>query len=258
MSAMAGLEAHRQESIARALDLGPDADKEELVTAITGLVDVFVDVVAEKDRLRERVDELEGRVDDAEDRLDDVEFQEQDNDAHLDAIGRKLDAIDDRLDDLEAHREELATATDPNGAGDGGGETSAGNRASEGVTPETPLEQVVALPEHLADGELTANQQRARFVAADVWDYTTDVPAGRTIQAGDLSKVLRAGTDCRGHSQTVDRVIRLLDDLGGDDVEVVERRGQRRVVFTEALCRRLRRLTTRRDSNHGVVTGATG
>ena len=255
-SAIAGLEAHRQESIARALDLGPDADKEELVTAITGLVDVFADVVAERDQLRERIDEIEGRVDDAEDRLDDVEFQIQDNDAHLDAIGRKLDAIDDRLDELEAHREERATATDPNGAG--GGETSPGNRASEGVTTETPLEQVVALPEHLADGELTANQQRARFVAADVWDYTTDVPAGRTIQAGDLSKVLRAGTDCRGHSQTVDRVIRLLDDLGGDEVEVVERRGQRRVVFTEALCRRLKRLTTRRDSNHDVVTGATG
>jgi len=272
MSAKSGLEAHEHESTVRSIAPGSDADKEELATAVTELVDVFADVVAESrelaaenDRLRERVAELEAAQEEATAKTDGMEAQVDDHEQRLEALGRGISAANDRLADLEA-----ATPTDPqarSGTPEHDAETAHGEGATNGtatagndsaVAPETPLEQVVALPEHLADGELTANQQRARFVAADVWDYTTNVPAGRTIQAGDLSKVLRAGTDCRGHSQTVDRVIRLLDDLGVDEVEVVERRGQRRVVFSEPLCRRLRRLTARRDSSHDVVTGATG
>jgi hypothetical protein len=40
----------------------------------------------------------------------------------------------------------------------------------------------------------------------------------------------------------VSRVIEFLNDLGGDGVEVVERRGERRVVFDEDAARRLQEL----------------
>lgn len=123
------------------------------------------------------------------------------------------------------------------------------------VTPQTPLEQTVGLPEDMVSNE-SANVQRAVFIASDVQDYTTSVPAGRAITSGELRRVLKAGTDCNGHSQTVDRVITVLDDLGGDDVKVVKRRGERRIVFDEELCHRLKELSQdERDANHGVVSG---
>jgi hypothetical protein len=94
----------------------------------------------------------------------------------------------------------------------------------------------------MATSELTANQERARFVAKDVVEYTRSVPAGRAIKSSEIATVLRAGTDCKGRSQTVSRVIEFLNDLGGDGVEVVERRGERRVIFDDHAAHRLQEL----------------
>jgi len=45
--------------------------------------------------------------------------------------------------------------------------------------------------------------------------------------------------------------------MGGDDIQVVERRGERRIVFTEAICRRLDKIGASKPpaSGHTVVTG---
>lgn len=110
------------------------------------------------------------------------------------------------------------------------------------------------MPEHLVDKSLTANQERARFVARDAYQYTRSVPAGRVIRASELRTVLTAKEEGEVHTETVDRVIRLLDDLGGDHVEVKQPQGQERVlVFADELVKRIVAWSNHTDV---IVTGA--
>ena len=218
-----------------------DADLDSPVEdAVTTLADTAL-------QLTERVRDLEDRVGDVEDTTEDLEDRAEDAGEHREMLAKDLAGTQSRVADLE----------DGTSGDKGGGSDTETPAPDTSVTPETALEDVTALPEHVAEESLSANQSRARFVARDVAEYTKSVPAGRALTAGDLSTVLRAGTDCRGHSQTVDRVIRLLDDLGGEDVRVVETQGQRRVVFTEDCARRLARLSESQshsgDSERGVT-----
>jgi hypothetical protein len=95
---------------------------------------------------------------------------------------------------------------------------------------ETPLERICALPEHVADRELTANQERARFIARDVRDYAEKAPAGLVIDSRAIKRVLTAAEGKRPHTQTVARVMDFLDDLGKEDVQQKKRRGKKFVV----------------------------
>ncbi|WP_336365173.1 hypothetical protein [Halalkalicoccus salilacus] len=52
---------------------------------------------------------------------------------------------------------------------------------------ETPLERICALPEHVADRELTTNQERARFIARDVCDYAEKAPLASSLIAEQSS-----------------------------------------------------------------------
>jgi len=118
--------------------------------------------------------------------------------------------------------------------------------------PETPLEEVVQLPEHLAEENLSANQQRARFVARDIHEYARSVPAGRVIKSSELRRVLTAGEESSVHTETVSRVIGFLTDLGKDDVKIRETQaGERVVVFTEEI---VKRIVAFHNANHGVVS----
>jgi uncharacterized coiled-coil protein SlyX len=188
--------------------------------------------------LLSRVEELEDVV---EEQADTIEELEQDRDRQAKELAenrQRIAELEDRLSDDDPHTSEGEDA-----------------HADGCVTPQTPLEQTVGLPDDMASNE-SANVQRAVFIASDVQDYTTSVPAGRAITSGELRRVLKAGTDCNGHSQTVDRVITVLDDMGQDAVKVVKRRGERRIVFDEELCHRLRELSQdERNANHGVVSG---
>jgi hypothetical protein len=76
-------------------------------------------------------------------------------------------------------------------------------------------------------------------------NYTQSIPAGRRITAGQITLVLRAETDCRGHSQTVNRVIDFFNDFGEDQVSVKKRRGKRIVVFDDNLVNRIERPSSR-------------
>jgi hypothetical protein len=117
--------------------------------------------------------------------------------------------------------------------------------------PETPLEEIIRVPEHSVQEHLRANHQRARFVAKDVHEYTRSVPAGRVIKSSELRRVLSASEEGAIHTQTVSRVIERLDDLGKESARVREtQEGERVVVFTDDFVKRVVAFHT---SNHIVV-----
>jgi hypothetical protein len=206
------------------------------------------------EQLANRVAELEAIV---EEQSDTIEQQQETIEEQADRIDeleetgkqerRRTAKVRGQLKSDVAEIEDRLDSSNPEGPH--GEDTS----ADAHTRPETSLEQTTALPEEMVEEE-SANVQRAVFIARDVSDYTTSVPAGRAITSGELRRVLRAGTDCNGHSQTVDRVIQVLDDLGGEGTKVVERRNERRVVFTDDLCQRLGEIT-QQDTNHDVVIG---
>jgi cell division septum initiation protein DivIVA len=104
---------------------------------------------------------------------------------------------------------------------------------------KTPLERICALPEHVADRELTANQERARFIARDVRDYAEKAPAGLVIDSRAIKRVLTASEGKRPHTQTVARVMSFLDELGKEDVQQKKRRGKKFVVVDPEAADRL-------------------
>jgi hypothetical protein len=95
----------------------------------------------------------------------------------------------------------------------------------------TPLERICGLPEHVADRELTTNQERARFIARDVRDYTEKAPAGLVLDSQTIKKVLTASEGSKPHTQTVARVMDFLAKLGKDEVEQTKRRGKKLIVI---------------------------
>jgi hypothetical protein len=96
----------------------------------------------------------------------------------------------------------------------------------------SPLQQLIRLPSK-AVSKLTANQERARFIAKDITDYATKVPAGFALDSSTIRTVLHAKEGRTPHTQTVARVMDFLDDFGKEGVKMVKRRGTKRVIFTE-------------------------
>ena len=100
----------------------------------------------------------------------------------------------------------------------------------------------------------SGNQQRARFVAKDIAEYTKQVPAGRALSSSELRRILAAGSDTKIYTQTVSRVISFLDELGEEGVKIREsRQGERIIVFNEGLVERVQ--TYRQQASNSVVTG---
>lgn len=199
---------------------------EQLAETVANLTERVTNLEAENEQLREQLD---------------------DNTARMDALGDGLSNANEQIEEMEAEEPQSRGANPPSQADD-----------TDPTRPETPLEQVVALDESMADSELTANQQRARFVAKDFREYATSVPAGLSMESGDIRRVLQAGTDCNGRTATVARVIDFLDNLGGDDAHVVKRRGSRQIVMDSALVARLERAVASSGPDNTVVMTATG
>ncbi len=190
----------------------------------------------------EIVEEQQKQIEELQDRLDEEQTQRGKDDAEL--RGRITDA-EERLDAVEDGGSTSETPT-PNDEKDGS------------TTPKTPLERVCSLPEEAATSQLSANQRRARFVAKDVEQYASKVPAGYAITSGEISTVLRAGTDCKGRTETVSRVMDFLEELGKDAVKIVERRGTRRVILDEQLVEQLREINAVEETNHTGCDGQVG
>ncbi len=182
--------------------------------------------------LSEQVSDLRATV---EEQAETIEQLRDDLRAEQEQRGRADSQVRARVHDLEGRVEDVE-----HGSGDveGGVQAEQTTMQDDDTEPQTDIEEMVDLPDSLLDDQ-TANVRRAVFVARDVSSYTTSCPAGRVITSGELRRVLEAGTDCAGHTQTVARVIDLLDRTGGDGTTVVERRGERRLVFEQDLVDRL-------------------
>lgn len=192
--------------------------------------------------LVERVEELEDEVERKDERIDELEEQLSEQQSES---ARERAEIKQRVTALESEDEEPDSP-----------DVSPTPEAEETTLhkPETPLEEVVQLPEHLAEENLSANQQRARFVAKDIHEYSRSVPAGRVIKSSELRRVLTASEEGRVHTETVSRVISFLDDLGQESVQLRETQaGERVVVFTEEI---VKRIVAYHNTNHTVVSGA--
>ncbi|WP_144263718.1 hypothetical protein [Haloglomus irregulare] len=197
----------------------------------------------EFEALVERVETLEGRVEEKDERI--AELEEQLSEQQSESAKERAE-IKQRVTTLES--EESDEEPDSN---DETPTPQTGKTALQ--EPETPLEDIIQIPEHLAEENLSANQQRARFVAKDIHEYSRSVPAGRVIKSSELRRVLSAGEDGTVYNQTVSRVIDYLDSLGDEDVKIRETQaGERVVVFTDEI---VKRIVAYRNRNNGVVTG---
>jgi hypothetical protein len=143
---------------------------------------------------------------------------------YKDHTGREFAGVRRRITDVE---DDVAAGSSTSEGGVSTGEPGSQNDETE---TQTPLERICALPEHIADRELTANQKRARFIARDVRDYAEKVPAGLVIGSRAIKQVLTVAEGKRPHTQTVARVMDFLDDLGKEDVQQKKRRGKKFVV----------------------------
>ncbi len=203
---------------------GRDEKIAELETELENEREQRSELKTENEKLHDHVAQLTDRVDDLE---------ETQGDQYSNVLGDIVD-LESRLEDLNPTPEAGETGSSP------------------AIEPETHLETVVLMPEQIVDRELTANQKRARFIAKDVREYSRKVPAGRMIDSGDLRRVLSAAFDS-GHTNTVKRVRKILDDLGEYEVKIVERRGSKKLIFDESLVNRLERI----ENHHAGVMEAT-
>ena len=233
---------------------------EAFITATTDALAAAGAPAAAREAVTETGTELVETLTTHADRVSDLEArcEELEEELHQERETRAKEAAEDRkrIHDVETQvaeaLDDASTATtnapDPEGGSDG---------TTPAVDPpQTPLEDVIRVPEHLVEESLTANQRRARFVAKDVHEYTQSVPAGRAIRSSQLRQVLSAGEEVQIYTETVSRVIRFLDELGGDAVTVQEsRRGERVVVFDDAFVERVQVYRHANKTNNTVVTG---
>jgi hypothetical protein len=217
------------------IDLSNDADTTDLVEAVTVLATEVADL---RETVESQAQTIEEQQDTIEDLRDDLHAEQEQRGQQDAQVRSRLHDIEERVDSVEEHGSGHANSTEA-------GQTTIQDDDAE---PQTDIEQMARMPDSLLDDQ-TANVRRAVFVASDVEDYTTGCPAGRVIRSSELRRVLQAGTDCNGHTQTVARVMDLLDRTGGEGTTVVERRGERRLVFSDDLVDRLSALT--RQSHGG-------
>jgi len=195
------------------------------------------------------IENLAARIDELEDRVDKLEADNEQLEATVDAqaqtIASQREALtqyETRAEDLEAkldaatdHRKHLQQRLYAVESED--------TPTDEPNTRRSPLQQLIRLPSK-ALSKLTANQERARFIAKDISEYATNVPAGFALDASTIRTVLHAKEGRTPHTQTVSRVMDFLDDLGKEGVKIVKRRGTKRVIFTEHAVSELAATTT--------------
>lgn len=228
------------------IEITTEATHEELVDAVQLLATECAQLREDNAELREQVADLTDELDETRETLADTRKQLQNAEMDLESTQAQLDVVEDEQEDIREHQASVAKdlaetnqrvskledTSDPSG--------EASNSSEQlSQTLRTPLEQVTAWADDVAEDELTANKLRAREVVKDIDQYTTKAPAGQVIKAGDLRKVLSAIEGTGTHSETLNRVIEFLDDFGKDEVDVIKRRGERRISFSDSLVERL-------------------
>jgi myosin heavy subunit len=187
----------------------------------------LAEVEAENERLRDRVDELKQRVDKAENGTDYAHDRIDESDAAHKRATEQRKNLFSRVHDLETvvGGEDTTTTSDALSAGDGSDTAS-------------PLAQLTNLPGYVATEQLTANQQRARFVAKDVLDYADNTPKGYVVDSATVSKVLAVRDGESSHTETVSRTMDFLGRFGKSEVETRMHKGRRIAVFDKQAAQR--------------------
>jgi len=230
---IAELEAEVSELRAAQEDSADTEDVEEL----RNVLDVSIQ------RRKELEDEVEALADDVE--AHDEELDRQDTLLELTIEKRK---------DLRERVHELAREVE-GGTPEAGETTSETGQTPHYIRPETPLEDLVQLPQEIAEQNLTANQQRMKFVAEGVHEYASKVPAGRALPWSDLRRVMAAGEGGQAYSSNVGRVMDFFDEFGKEDVEIVDRQdGQKTVVFDDDLVKRIVAYHNQTAQSNSVVS----
>ena len=188
----------------------------------TGTTDVaqLMGEVADDNPLKPVVAALIDENRDLRERLNEAETKQA-------GFGKAISSNQDRIEDLEAGSNDATPTQETRESG-----------STDLYQPESPLEQITNLPEHVADEQLSENQKRARFIAMDVSDYADNAPKGFVVDSGIVSKVLAARDSESPHTQTVSRVMDFLDDFGQNDVEVRMHKGRRIAVFDKTAAKR--------------------
>jgi regulator of replication initiation timing len=222
-----------------------ESQVEELEAENETLKEQLTDRAAKTDQLRERITQLEAQpsvtIADESDPIGSLQIAGA-------PVGRAISSKPGETElyqELDALRKELDTDPDD----------PSGTQSEPTIETETPLEEIVALPQRVVDDQLTANQRRARFVATDLTEYATKTPAGWVLTPKDLRTVLNAAFDT-SHSQTCSRVRTILADLGDSEVSIKESRGEKKLVCAESIVRRLQRFDD--DGGHSVVSPMEG
>ena len=164
------------------------------------------------------VEDLQETIEQQAERIDQLETELAE---HKDHTGREFADVRARITEAENRQ----TQPGSEDATPGVDEEETGSQ-----TLQTPLERICSLPEHVADRELTTNQERARFIAQDIRDYAEKAPAGLVVDSRAIKRVLTALEGKRPHTQTVARVMNFLEELGKADVQLKKRRGKKLVV----------------------------
>ena len=230
---IAELEAELEE-LQEAQEDSPDQEE------VDRLWDAFDVAVQKRKDFEDRVEDLESRVEGLESRVEDHEEE-------LDRQGNLLEITIEKRKDLRERVNELKRKVEK--GTDEEGETG------HYIRPETPLEDLVQLPQEIAEANLTANQQRMKFVAEGVHEYASKVPAGRALPWSDLKRVMAAGEDGKTYNTNVGRVMDFFDEFGKEDVEIVDRKdGQKTVVFDDDLVKRIVAYHNQTAQSNTVVT----
>jgi hypothetical protein len=192
-------------------------------------------LIASVEDLRDTVEQQANRIDELEDELSDYRAHNERDKAE---IRQKITEVENQQ--TEGLSEDATPGVDTD------------KEAPQNA--ETPLERICTLPEHIADRELTANQERARFIARDVRDYAEKAPAGLVIDSRAIKRVLTAAEGKRPHTQTVARVMDFLDELGKQDVHQKKRRGKKFIVVDPEAATRYTAHHDRCDGESGPTT----
>jgi uncharacterized phage infection (PIP) family protein YhgE len=240
--------------------------------------------MTELEDIKQRINKLEQENEQLQDRVDELEQENEQLQNHVESLEEELEeraAVrwdSNEIDDMEVENaegdkhplglvlsnkigsEDLRVELEEFEAGLQGSTPTPETEKTispNAVEPKTPLEEIISLPEEIASEQLTENQDRARFIAKDIKDYgaSTGFRDGSrnyrySLSSTDLKKVLKAahGTS---HTETVNRIMNFLDDLGKDETRIRKKRGTRKIVFEGELIDRIEEI--KHVQNHSPV-----
>lgn len=191
-----------------------DSESQELVSELEDRLSEKDDRITEQsdriDELESRVDELEEyRADNEHDKADirstvhEADQQSSSNVNVIDKVNQKVDTVKSKLKRIN------------------GGRNS--------------LEQIVRLPDEIAQEALSKNQLRARTIARDIRNIDWDTAMkGKVIESRAVRDKLRE-TYSNAHHQTVSRVMEFINEMGGEHVTMKQRNGRNKLVVDQPL-----------------------